>query len=100
RNQLRSSVLDSGLEAARELQNAVGGADRQRLDEYLTGIREIEQRIARSESLPPVQLPDGTRRPDAASRNMTENFRLMCDLLALSFQTDVTRIATFMFARE
>ena len=100
RNQLRASVLDSVLEDARELQNVVGGADRQRLDEYLTGIREIEQRIARSESLPPVQLPSGTRPPEGAPRNMTENFRLMCDLFALAFQTDVTRIATFMFGRE
>jgi len=100
RNQLRASVLDSVLEDARELQSIVGGADRQRLDEYLTGVREIEQRIARSESLPPVQLPEGTRRPESTPRNLTEHFRLMCDLLALALQTDVTRVATFMFARE
>ena len=101
RNQLRASVLDSVLEDARALQGAVGGADRQRLDEYLTGIREIEQRIARAETLPPVQLPANTTRPPQTTpRQLTEHFRLMCDLFALAFQTDVTRVSTFMFARE
>jgi hypothetical protein len=100
RNQLRTSILDTVLEDARELQSVVGGADRQRLDEYLTGIREIEQRIVRAESLPPVQLPAGTTRPQSTPAGITAHFRLMCDLLALALQTDTTRIATFMFARE
>jgi hypothetical protein len=100
RNRLRSSVLDSVLEDARDLQNIVGGADRQRLDEYLTGIRELEQRIARSESLPPIQVPAGTTMPQSMPSNLTAHFRLMCDLLALAFQTDVTRVSTFMFAKE
>jgi hypothetical protein len=100
RNQLRASVIDSVIEDARELQRNIGGADRQRLDEYLTSIRELEQRIARSENLPPVQLPSGTRRPESTPRQLSEHFRLMCDLFALAFQTDVTRVSTFMFARE
>lgn len=100
RNRLRTSVLDSVLEDAHELQGVVGGADRQRLDEYLSGIRELEQRIARSETLPPVQIPAGTTRPASTPANVTQHFNLMCDLLALAFQTDVTRVSTFMFAKE
>ncbi len=100
RNALRSSVLDTVMEDARALQNRVGGADRHRLDEYLTGIRELEQRIARSESLPPVVLPDGVRAPQGPTNGITQHFRLMSDLLALAFQTDVTRVSTFMFAKE
>ena len=98
-NRLRSSVLDSVLEDARDLQGQVGGADRQRLDEYHTGIRELEQRIARADRLPPIEIPNGTTRPGTPA-NLSAHYRLMCDLLVLAFQTDVTRIATFMLARE
>ncbi len=101
RDRQRSSVLDAVLDDARSLENQLGGADRQRLDQYLSNVRELEQRIQRAETLPPVQLPAGTTAPERRlPADLTEHFRLVCDLLALAFQTDVTRIATFMFARE
>lgn len=100
RSKLRASVLDAVLEDARNLENHLGGADRQKLDQYLTCVRELEQRIARVEKLPPVQPPAGSAKPREIPAELGEHFRLICDLFVLAFQADVTRVATFMFARE
>jgi hypothetical protein len=100
RNRMRASVLDAVLADARSLDARLGGADRQKLDQYLSCVRELELRIARVEKLPPIQPPRGAARPADLPADLSEHFRLMCDLLVLAFQTDVTRIATFMFARE
>jgi hypothetical protein len=100
RSRLRTSVLDAVLEDARGLENQLGGADRQKLDQYLSCVRELELRIARAEKLPPVSPPAGTAKPEGRPADLAEHFRLMCDLLVLAFQTDVTRIATFMLGRE
>jgi hypothetical protein len=99
-NRLKSSVLDSVLEDARSLEKQLGTADRQKLDQYLTCVRELEQRIARVDKMEPVQPPEGTAKPRGLPSELTEHFRLICDLMVLAFQTDVTRICTFMFARE
>jgi hypothetical protein len=100
RNRLRASVLDAVLDEARGLEHRLGGNDRQKLDQYLSCVRELELRIARAETLPPVEPPAGSVKPESVPAELKEHFRLMCDLLVLAFQTDVTRIATFMFARE
>ncbi len=100
RNRLRASVLDAVMEDARGLNNRLGGADRQKLDQYLSCVRELELRIARAETLPPVQPPAGAVKPQQAPADLAEHFRLMCDLMVLAFQTDVTRIITCMFGRE
>jgi len=100
RNMLRTSVLDAVMEDARGLGSRLGGTDRQKLDQYLSNVREMEQRIARMETLPPAQVPDGVQPPLAAPADYFEHCRLMCDLMVLAFQTDVTRICTFMFAKE
>ncbi len=100
RNRLRASVLDAVLEDARGLNHRLGGADRQKLDQYLSCVRELELRIARAEVLPPVQPPSGAIKPQQVPADLAEHFRLMCDLMVLAFQTDVTRIITCMFGRE
>jgi Protein of unknown function (DUF1552) len=100
RNELRGSVLDTVLDDAHSLEKALGGADKQKLDQYLSCVRELELRIARVDKLPPIQPPKGAAKPEQVPAVYQEHCRLMCDLLALSFQTDVTRIATFMLARE
>jgi hypothetical protein len=100
RNRVRSSVLDSVIGEARSLEGRLGGSDRAKLDQYLSCVRELELRIARAETLPPVQPPAGAVKPESTPANLAEHFELMCDLLVLAFQTDVTRIATCMFGRE
>lgn len=100
RNRLRASVLDAVLEDARSLEGRLGGADRQKLDQYLTSVRELEQRIARTESLPPVQPPSGAVKPESVPADLAEHFHLMSDLMVLAFQADVTRVVTCMFGRE
>jgi len=88
------------LDDAHSLERTLGGADRQKLDQYLSSVRDLEERIQRAEKLPPVTLPEGTKRPEELPADLTEHFKLMSDTLVLAFQTDVTRIATFMFGRE
>jgi hypothetical protein len=100
RRRLRASVLDSVREEARSLGGRLGGADRQKLDQYLSCVRELEERIARAETLPPVQPPSDAVKPQSVPADLSEHFRLMCDLMVLAFQTDVTRVATCMFGRE
>lgn len=98
RARLQKSVLDVVLEEAKSLQGKTNAADRRKLDEYFTSVRDIEQRIERAEKLsaqmPDVPVPDGV--PDTYEAHM----RVMFDLLALAFQTDSTRIATFMLAHD
>jgi hypothetical protein len=100
RNALRASVLDSVLEDARDLDRKLGGSDRKKLDQYLSGVRELEKRLTRAESLSPAVLPDDISRPAGVPADLTEHIRLLCDLLVLAFQTDSTRIAAFMLGRE
>ena len=100
RNEIRVSVLDAVLNDARALNRRLGGADQRKLDQYLTGIREVEQRITRASQLAPVDVPSDYHRPAGVPADLTEHMRLMYDLMALAFQTDVTRIITFTVARE
>jgi hypothetical protein len=99
RARYRKSVLDFVLEDARSLSRRLGEADRRKLDEYLTAVREIETRIERAEKFGPAKLPAGVVAPE-----MFENFdahaRLMYDILALAFQTDSTRVSTFIVAHD
>ena len=100
RGRLRASVLDAVLDDAHSLEKTLGGADRQKLDQYLSSVRDLEERIHRAEKLPPVELPAGTTRPEQLPADLTEHFHLVSDILVLAFQTNVTRVATFMFGRE
>ena len=94
----RKSILDFVLEDARQLQSGLGATDRRKLDEYLTAVRELEQRIERAEQFA-TTLPDYTK-PNGIPKDDEQHLRLMYDLLALAFQTDTTRIATFMIAHD
>ena len=94
------SVLDFVLEDARQLRDRLGRNDRRKLDEYLSSIREIELRIVAAETTAKRRPDPGIARPSGLPKELREHIRLMLDLLALAFQADVTRIATFMFANE
>jgi hypothetical protein len=93
------SLLDFVTEDARQLAGKLGGADRRKLDEYLTGVREIERRIDRARSSTEVG-PTHLVRPSGIPSDYREHLRLMADLLVLAFQADLTRVATFVFAND
>jgi hypothetical protein len=101
RDLYNKSILDFVNEDAKDLAKTLGTADQRKLDEYLASVREIEQRIekARQALSGPVAKPD-MGRPSGVPREVQEHIRLMCDLLVLAFQTDLTRVATFPFANE
>lgn len=95
------SILDFVSEDAKGLNKSLGGGDQKKLDEYLTSIREIEQRIekARKISTAPVAKPDMAS-PTGVPKELQDHIRLMMDLLVLSFQTDLTRVATLPIAND
>jgi hypothetical protein len=92
------SVLDFVRDDAQQIQGSLGATDRRKLDEYLSAVREIEQRIERNEKFTP-KVPAGTAEPEMFE-NYQQQLRLMFDMLALAFQTDSTRISTFIMAHE
>lgn len=101
RKRREKSVLDFVREDARQLHANLGVNDRRKLDEYMGAVREIELRITRFEASDDGQRPaPGAARPGGIPEDLREHIRLMLDLLALAFQADATRIATFMFANE
>lgn len=95
RNKFRKSILDFVSEDAAKLNIKLGGSDRQKLDEYFTSVREIEQRIDRANHMRPTEIPD-MELPEGVPRDLAEHLRLMYDIMLLAFQTDSTRVATFM----
>lgn len=95
----RKSVLDFVLDDARGLSRQLGESDRRKLDEYLTAVREIEQRMERAEKFGPARTPPGVTAP-AMFEHFDEHVRLMYDILALAFQTDSTRVSTFIVAHD
>jgi hypothetical protein len=96
----RKSVLDFVQQDAGSLRTQLGATDQRKLDEYFSSVRDIELRIQRSEKLPELKVPDGTKKPEGIPTSYEEHLRLMCDLLVLAFQTDVTRVCTFVLANE
>ena len=96
----RASLLDSISEEITRLQRDLGPADRAKLEEYLTAVREVERRIQTAESdAAKNQLPD-LDRPMGVPASYADHARLMFDLQILALQGDVTRVITFQLARE
>jgi hypothetical protein len=98
RQQEQHSILDYVQEDARRLDRRLDGRDRAKLDQYLTSVREIEQRIETSERLP-VKNPS-VESPAGVPESYADHIDLMFDMLMLAFQTDSTRVATLLLARE
>lgn len=98
RNALRKSILDYVADDARQIQRRLSRTDHLKLDEYLTGVREIERRMERQTS--DVQSPSELDYPvpKGVPSDYGEHIRLMCDMIVLAFQTDATRVSTFMLA--
>jgi hypothetical protein len=100
RERYNKSILDFIMEDTQQLQGNLGPTDRRKLDEYLYGIREIEKQIEAAERgskdrpMPTMEAPSGV------PVEFADHAKLMFDLQVIAFQTDLTRIATFMMARE
>jgi hypothetical protein len=94
-----SSLLDSVAGDVAALKRDLPGADRARLDDYLSDVREIERRLALAADSPlaTIDVPD---KPNGIPADFEEHTMLMFDLLVLAWRADITRIATFMVARE
>jgi hypothetical protein len=99
RRQEQRSVLDLVLEDARAMQRRLNPQDKDKLDQYLTGVREIETRIEKVERFGDVEDP-GVETPLGIPSDYTEYVQLMYDMLLLAFQTDSTRVATLMLAHD
>ena len=99
RDKVRRSILDIVREDAKDLSGKVSNSDQRKLDEYFTPIRDIEQRIERATSLPPVKIPQYSK-PNGIPTDFSEHIRLMNDLMVQAFQADVTRVVTFVIANE
>jgi len=99
RDARRKSILDFVQEDAGALQRQLGVEDQRKLDEYFSSVRDVEQRIERAAKLPPVQAPNVTM-PAGLPGTYEEHLRLLSDLLVLAFQSDITRVCTFVHANE
>ncbi len=95
----RKSVLDYVLDDAHRLEGRLAPDDRRKLDEYLTAVRDLERRIERAARFPVPTAPDGAHSPEMFE-TYEQHMQLMYDVMALAFQTDSTRIATFIVAHD
>jgi len=99
RRALHKGVMDIVMADAKRLQSKVNPTDRAKLDEYFTSLREVEQRVERAEKLS-KELPPGVTVPSGVPATYQEHIRVMFDLLVLAFQTDSTRVSTFLMAHD
>jgi len=93
------SILDMVLEDTKRLKNRIGVTDQVKLDEYLDGVRAIEKQIQGVEKMAAAP-PPSIELPSSVPSDHGEHLRLLYDILAAAFQTDQTRIATFMLTNS
>ena len=100
-----ASVLDQVHQQLRDVSRRVSAADRGRIDEYASAVREVETRLERmqqrsAEEASPAAQRSMQRPPDGLPNQLDEHARLMCDVIALAFQADRTRIATLLLTNN
>jgi hypothetical protein len=100
RIQQQRSILDAAMDQVHRLEGGLGANDRNRIAEYLDTIREIERRIQLAEKQNSNSSLSVPTSPAGIPDDHQEHSKLMFDLMALAFQADITRISTFMMARE
>ena len=93
------SLLESVSDRVTALQHQLGAADNRRIDDYLASLRDVERRIQKAEEQSSKQLPDVTQ-PSGIPDSFDQHARLLYDLQLLAYQSDVTRVLTFMYGRE
>jgi hypothetical protein len=101
---LNRSVLDTASGSVRDVQRQLGADDRRRLDQYLESIREVEKRLDDSEAILDRGRPkfdeEAVKLVPQGKNRMQEHIELMVDLIALAFQTDMTRVVTHSLGGE
>src|SRR3954451_6678910 len=111
RGSLRNmSILDRVMEDATKLTKEISSTDKTKLDEYLTSVREVEKRVdgMRKSQAQAAELPKQKNRPvfsmdrpaNGLPEDLRDHARLMCDIIAIAFQTDKTRVASLLLARD
>jgi Protein of unknown function (DUF1552) len=99
RMQRDRSILDLASSELRGLEKVLGPTDKSKVDEYFDSVRDIERRIQMAETQNTRELPV-VDQPVGIPVDYAEHAKLMMDLLAMAYQTDMTRVSTFMFAKE
>ena len=101
------SVLDAVLAQSKDVRRTLGAADRQKLDEFSSSVREMELRIDRATAekrlegwRPTLEEPDMDRPPEERPQDVRDHMAMMLDLLTLAFRMDRTRVATLIFNRD
>jgi len=94
------SILDYVSSDVARLESSLGAGDRNKLDEYVESIRDIERRIQKAEEQNATVKMPLMERPTAIPEEFEDHARLMIDLQAIAFQADMTRVVSFMMARE
>jgi len=100
RIQKDASILDSVSDKLGSLQRQLGASDRGKLAEYLEAVRDIERRIQMAEKQSDRELPELERPTGAIPDTFEKHCKLMFDLQTLAYQTDMTRVITFMISKE
>ena len=100
RQRYELSILDFVLDDAEALKNRLGTRDQQKMDEYFTAVRDIENRLAKFERENKDLAVSGIQPPTGIPRDRGDHIRLMGDMMVLALQSDLTRVATLMFANE
>ena len=105
-----TSILDRVKDRAQSLSTKVSSTDKSKIDEYLTSVREVERRIERMRTMKDTADAESKlknrpalsmdRPKNGLPEDLREHTRLMCDIVALAFQTDKTRIASLLLARD
>jgi len=93
------SLLDSVNDRVSQLQRKLGTADNRKMDDYLTALRDVERRIQKAEEQSSKELPD-VHQPAGIPDNFVDQVRLLYDLQLLAYQSDLTRVITFLYGRE
>jgi Protein of unknown function (DUF1552) len=93
------SLLDSVNDRVSQLQRKLGTADNRKVNDYLAALRDVERRIQKAEEQSSKELPD-VHQPAGIPDTFVEQVRLLYDLQLLAYQSDVTRVITFMYGRE
>src|SRR5262249_13716268 len=95
----QKSILESVNEKLAGLKNELGGKDRVKVDEYAEAIRDVERRVQKAEEQRDIVLPT-LEQPQGAPAVFEDHLALMMDLMVLAFQSDLTRVISFMLSKE